>query len=154
MNEIIVLKRENLKDMLDDYYEKSPEHVFLIDLVPTGETTIFEMYPETEYSVSHTFATFLDDVKSKPPEENQVGVTGTMADNLQNFVFSIRRLETRKDKRLIIACNNGRTVSGAVALWAMDWIMDETQEDVLYKINPDIRPNEFILADLYLHPII
>jgi hypothetical protein len=153
MNEIITIKRDNLKERLDEFFDKQPEHVFIMDLVPTGESTLFCMYPETEYSVTHTFATFLDDIKTQRPKDGEQGVTYDNAEQMQNFIFKIRNFKTDKNKRLIVACKNGLTVSGAVAQWAMDWLMDG-DEAAFNKLNPDIRPNECLQYDLYLHPII
>jgi len=142
-----------MEEKLPEYFERQPDHVFILDLVPTGESTIFCMFPETEFSVSHTFATFLDDIQRIEPKDNETGVTKEIADNIQDFIFKIRNYKTNKDKRLLVVCKSGYTVSGAVALWAMDWLMDSNEEE-FNKLNPDIRPNEFILRDLYLHPII
>lgn len=153
MNEIITLKREDMSTRLVEYYEKQPDHVFVLDLVPSGETTIFEMYPETEFSVSHTFATFLDDIQRITPKDGEIGITKENADAIQDFIFKVRNYKTDRDKRLIVVCKTGYTVSGAIALWAMDWLMD-SDETAFNKLNPDIRPNEFLLRDLYLHPII
>jgi len=153
MNEIITIKRIDLQEKLNEFFSIKPEHVFLMDLVPHGETTIFEMYPENEYSNKHSFATYLDNIFVQP-KENEYGVTKYTAEKIQDFVFYIRNLKLDREKRLIIACENGRNVSGAVALWAMDWLMGDQEEEKLYALNPDMRPNEDILRDLYIYPLI
>lgn len=153
MNQILTLKREKMLERLNEYFELKPEHVFIMDLVPTGETTIFEMYPETEYSVEHTLATFLDNITRREPREGEQGVTKEIADKMLDFIFKIRNLKLARDKRLIVTCKDGLSVSGAVAQWAMDWLMDGDESE-FNRLNPDIRPNEFLQYDLYLHPII
>lgn len=154
MNEIITIKRDTLKERLPEFFEKQSEHVYIIDLVPTGESTIFCMYPDSEYLIDHTFSTFLDNIKSNILKENEQGITYDKAEDIQNFIFKIRNAKHERPKRLIIACSDGRRVSGAIAIWAMEWLMGENNEEELYKLNPDILPNEFLLRDLYLHPII
>jgi len=153
MNEIITIKRDDLNNRLQEFFDKQPEHVFIMDLVPTGESTILCMYPETEFSQEHTFSTFLDNVKTRVPKESEQGVTYEIAEKMQNFIFKIRNLKLNKNKKLIVACKDGLRVSGAVALWAMDWLMGSNESE-FNRLNPDIRPNEFLLYDLYLHPLI
>ena len=153
MNEIITMRRDKLLKRLDEFFEAQPEHVFIIDLVPTGESTIFCMYRDTEFLADHTYTTILDDIKSPGAKEDEHVITKQEADEILDFIFKIRNLELEKNKRLIVACKNGRFVSGAVALWAMDWLMDG-DEAAFNKLNPDVQPNELILNDLYLHPII
>lgn len=151
MNEIITMRREAMLERLDEFFDRQPEHVFIMDLVPTGESTIFCMYSDSEFLVKHTFATFLDDIKTKIPKEGEQGVTKENADQMLDFIFKIRNLELERNKRLVVVCNDGLSVSGAVAQWAMDWLMEETEFN---RLNPDIKPNEFLQYDLYLHPII
>lgn len=151
MNEIITMRREAMLERLDEFFERLPEHVFIMDLVPTGESTIFCMYSESKYSLEHTFATFLDDIKTKIPKDEEQGVTKENAERMLEFIFKIRNLKLERKKRLIVVCDDGLSVSGAVAQWAMDWLMDETEFN---RLNPDIKPNEFLQYDLYLHPII
>lgn len=153
MNEIITIKRVELQEKLNEFFSINPQHIFLMDLVPHGETTIFEMYPETEYSSKHTFYTYLDNIFVQP-KENEHGMTKHTAEKIQDFIFYIRNLKLDREKRLIIACENGRNVSGAIALWSMDWLMGDQEEEKLYKLNPDLRPNEDILRDLYIYPLI
>jgi len=152
MNEIITMRREAMLELLDEFFDRRPEHVFIMDLVPTGESTIFCMYPDSEFLVEHTFATFLDDIKTKTSKEGEQGVTKENADQMLNFIFKIRNLELERNKKLVVVCNDGLSVSGAVAQWAMDWLMDDEAE--FNRLNPDIKPNEFLQYDLYLHPII
>jgi len=153
MNEIITIKRENLKERLNEFFEKKPEHVFIMDLVPTGEDPLFNLDKESELFDDHTFYTYLDDIKLSKPKEGEEGVTYDKAEQMMNFIFRVRNFKTDRKKRLIIACKNGLTVSGAVAQWAMDWLMDG-DEVAFNKLNPDIKPNEFLQNDLYLHPLI
>jgi len=153
MNEIITMKREDMLERLDEFFDKQPEHVFILDLVPTGESTIFCMYSDSEFLMNHTFATFLDNIKTKIPKEGEQGVTHDVAEEMQNFIFRLRNLELDRDKRMIVTCKDGRSVSGAVAQWAMEWLMDGDESE-FNRLNPDIKPNEFLQYDLYLHPII
>jgi hypothetical protein len=153
MNEIIIISRHALLERLDEYFENMPLHVFIIDLVPTGESTVFCMYPESEYMIEHTYATFLDNIKPPKAKEGEQVITKEVAEEIQDFIFKIRNKTLTSRKRLIVTCKNGRSVSGAVALWAMDWLMDG-DEAAFNKLNPDILPNELILKDLYLHPLI
>jgi predicted protein tyrosine phosphatase len=153
MNEIITIKRDELKTRLDEFFERVPEHIYMIDLVPSGENTIFFNYPETIYSKEHTLFIYLDDIKKKGGSVNEQVVTYDNAEIMQRFIFKIRNTKLDRPKRLIVACKTGLTVSGAVAQWAMDWLMDG-DEAVFNKLNPDIKPNELLQNDLYLHPLI
>jgi hypothetical protein len=98
-------------------------------------------------------STRLDNIKSSIPKEGEEKVTYDKAEEMQLFIFKIRNLKLDRNKRLIVTCNDGKTVSGAVAQWAMDWLMNG-DESAFNRLNPDIIPNELLQYDLYLHPII
>ncbi len=153
MNNIITISREKLKERLDEFFDNMPMHIFIIDLIPSTEESIFDKYESTEFSEFHTYSTFLDNIKPPKVKEGECGVTKEKADEIQEFIFRVRNHDVDKERKLIVACNNGLFVSGAVALWAMDWLM-YGDEEAFNKLNPDITPNEMILRDLYLHPII
>lgn len=153
MNEIITMRRDVLVDRIDEFLEKGPAHVFIMDLIPSGEESVFSIYPESEFLSDQTFHTFLDDIQLVKPKEGEIGVTRENAEQMLNFIFKVRNRKLHRDKRLIIACKTGLTVSGAVAQWAMDWLMDGNEQE-FNKLNPDIKPNEFLQYDLYLHPLI
>jgi len=145
MNEILTIKREVLKEQLNEYITKAPEHVYILDLVPKEESTIFSLIPETPYLMDHTLYLYFD---------KNIELTYDKIEKLLNFIFKVKNAESRKNKRLIIACKDGRRMSGTVALWAMEWLMGEDKEDELYKKNPDLLPDEIILGKLFLHPLI
>lgn len=155
MTEIYTISRQKILEQLDKFITEQPMHVFVMDLVPAKKEPIFYKYEKNDFLKEHTYSTYLDNIKSFGPTEDECGITKHMADAMQVFIFKVMNYNTNteKTKRLIIACENGRCVSGAVALWAMDWLMDG-DEPAFNKLNPDIIPNGPILNDLYLHPIL
>ncbi len=153
MDSIITISRDKLVERLKEFFHEMPMNIFILELIPSTEKSIFDKYESSEFSEFHTYSTFLDNIKPPKVKEEECGVTKEKADEIQEFIFRVRNNDSDKPNKLIVTCNDGLSVSGAIALWAMDWLMD-SDETVFNKLNPDIKPNEMILRDLYLHPII
>jgi predicted protein tyrosine phosphatase len=153
MHEIITISREKIKERLDEFFENMPLHVFILELISFDKESIFDKYESSDFSEFHTDFIFLDNIKPPKIKEGECGVTKEKADEIQEFVFRVRNHDMGRSNKFIVVCDDGLSVSGAIALWAMDWLMD-SDEEAFNKLNPDIKPNEMILRDLYLHPII
>lgn len=150
MTKILVIKREVLFEQIEQFINNKPEHIFIINVINNDIDKISLQLPDSLQS--QVLDIKLDNIKSAK-QENVEKLTHEKAELLMDFIFMIRNKKLDVEKKLIIACNDGRYVSGSIGLWAMDWLMDGN-EDEFYKLNPDVKPNELILYDLYLHPII
>lgn len=155
MTEIYTISRERILDQLEKFITEQPTYIFVMDLIPTQKESIFDKYEKNDFLKIHTYSTYLDNIKSFGPTKNECEITKSVADAMQVFIFKAMNYNTmaKKTKKLIVTCEDGRSVSGAVALWAMDWLMDG-DENAFNKLNPDITPNVPILNNLYLHPIL
>lgn len=143
--EIITINRTILKDRLKEFCEIQPEHVFIIDIYPPDKEAIFTSCPKTEFFNKHTLGISFD-INSK--------ITKIEITKILDFITNIINTNSNKTKKLIIACKDGRRLSGTMAVWVMEWLMGEDKEDELYKKNPDILPNENILNDLLLYKLL